>query len=89
MRVIGERLSYVERVPTHFIVCWPEIGRVFGINSPSMAALFDVGVICGNMAANRRHRMTSRRKKKFGTKSAWGGFLSVRVTALGYGGNGG
>lgn len=89
MRVIGERLSYVERVPTCFIACWAEIGRVFGINSPSMAALFDVGVICGNMAANRRYRMTSRRKKKFGTEArgrvraeGGSGLLSVRVTTL-------
>lgn len=68
------RVSYVERVPTCFIACWAEIGRVFGINSPSMAGLFDVGVICGNMAANRRYRMTSRRKKKFGTKARGVGF---------------
>lgn len=34
-----------------------------------MAALFDVGVICENMAANRRYRMTSMWKKKFGTKA--------------------
>lgn len=74
MRMIGERVSYVERVPTCFIACWAEIGRVFGINSPSMAGLFDVGVICGNMAANRRYRMTSRRKKKFGTKARGVGF---------------
>lgn len=39
-----------------------------------MAALFDVGVICGNMAANRRYRMTSRRKKKFGTEARGVGF---------------
>lgn len=51
-----------------------EIGRVFSINSPSMAALFDIGVICGNMAANRRYRMTSRWKKKFGTRKRGVGF---------------
>jgi len=45
MRMIGERVSYVERVTACFIACWAEIGRVFGINSPSMAALFDVDVI--------------------------------------------
>lgn len=69
MCVIGESVSYIERVSACFIACWAKIGRVFGINSPSMAALFDVGVICENMAANRRYRMTSRWKKKFGTKA--------------------
>jgi len=40
-----------------------------------MAALFDVGVICGNMAVSRGlHGMTSRRKKKFGTSARGVGF---------------
>jgi len=67
-------VTYIERVSPCFIVYWAEIGRVFGINSPSMAALFDIGVICGNMAANRRYRMTSRRKKKFRTRKRGVGF---------------
>lgn len=39
-----------------------------------MAALFDVGVICGNMAASHRHGMTSRWKKKFETSARGAGF---------------
>lgn len=65
MRAFGEEVSYTGRFPACFIACWSEIGRVCGINSPSMAALFDIGVICGNMTANRRYEMTSWRRKKF------------------------
>lgn len=54
-------------------LCWTErLG--YGINSHSMAALFDSDVICGNMAANRKYGMTSRWKKKFGTRTRRAGF---------------
>ena len=70
----GELRTYIEKVPACFIACWAKIGRIFGINSPSMAALFDVGVICENMAANRKYGMTSSWKKNFGTKTRGVGF---------------
>lgn len=73
--VIGEEISYGKSrggFPACFIACWTGIGKGVDINSPSMAALFDVGVICGNMAASRSHGMTSR--KKFGTSARGTGF---------------
>lgn len=54
-----------------------------------MAALFDIGVICGNMAANRKVRNDIEEEEKVRYESAKGGFFSVRVTTLDYGGNGG
>lgn len=67
MRVIGEKVSYVhlqrERERRVLSLCWTErLG--YGINSHSMAALFDSDVICGNMAANRKYGMTSRGGRK-------------------------
>lgn len=85
----GSELHSLRGWAACFIACWNKIGRVCGINSPSMAALFDIDVICGNMTANRRYEMTSWRRKKFSERECEGQeFLSVRVTTLGYGGNG-
>lgn len=80
----SELRTFVER---HVLsLCWIEkLG--YGINSHSMAALFDIGVICGNMAANRKVRNDIEEEEKVRYESAKGGFFSVRVTTLG--GNGG
>lgn len=74
--MIDEKVSYVhlQRDMFYRYMLDREIRIVYGINSHSMAALFDIGVICGNMAANRKYGMTSRRKKKFGTRARRAGF---------------
>lgn len=61
MRVIGEKVNYGRGESGRRVLSLvgPKLGRVLRINSPSMAALFDIGVICGNMAASRRYGMTS------------------------------
>lgn len=72
MRVIGEKVNYGRGESGRRVLSLvgPKLGRALRINSPSMAALFDIGVICGNMAASRRYGMTSCPKEKVGNARA-------------------
>lgn len=89
--MIGERVTRFSHPPRKisacFIACWTEIGRVFGINSPSMAALFDIDVICGEYGGEPKVRndIGGGRKSSGARERERSGsffFLFVRVMSL-------